>query len=69
MSAQITFGGDDAKNASTICAIFLQGPHHVAPSFTITNPGFAFNKFKKTSLVSKTLIICFVNDIMNITYE
>jgi len=49
MSAQITSGGDVAKKPSKAGAILLQGPHHVAPNFTITSPGFTFNKLKNSS--------------------
>lgn len=58
MSAHMTLGGDDAKKASTMGAIFLQGPHHVAPILITMSPVFTVNNFKKSVRVSKTLITC-----------
>ena len=57
ISAQTTFLGEEAKNASTIGAIFLQGPHQVAPSLTTTKPGFTSKSLIKSLRCSKLLMI------------
>ena len=49
MSQQMTVSGEDKKNASTTCLIFLHGPHQDAPSFKITKPGLLFFNNDKNS--------------------
>jgi hypothetical protein len=51
ISQQITLSGEEAKKASTMGFIFLQGPHQVAPILIITKPGFFSNKLMKCSLL------------------
>lgn len=62
-SQQTTLSGDEAKKASTAGLIFLQGPHQVAPIFTMTSPGLFSKSCWNFSTDSNPVMMVFVNDV------